>query len=339
MLPLFLLFAVVTAESDIARWIESQKGAVVTGPQGQIREVSLGYTWTTDADMELLARLKHVEKLDLSLGQIGDRGLAAMREMTSVKDLTLYYAEFVADVALANLKDWKQLERLNLRGTDVTDTSLNYIGEFRNLRALDLSFTQVTNNGLDALGNLTQLEELALGGIKISGSGLGVLRLLPRLRTLNLNGTQKRNSGMWMTSVTDFDLETIGSLASLEELNLGGTKVTSLGLERLANLKRLRTLDLSRTAVTAAGLARLSSLPSLTRLNLWRAAKIDDTAGLASLKHLRTLDLSETAVTDKTLEALASLPLEQLFLSGTAVTASGVERFQKEHPQCRLSWR
>lgn len=339
MLPLFLLFANIAGDADIATWIRSQGGSVVTDAQGRVTEVSLGYTWAADADMELLARLKHVHKLDLSLGQIGDRGLAALREMNSVKDLTLYYAEFVADVALANLKSWTQLERLNLRGTDVTDTSVEYIARFRNLRALDLSFTQVTNNGMDALGNLAALEELSLGGIKVSGAGLSVLRLLPRLRVLNLNGTQKRNSGMWAASVTDFDLESIGSLSTLEDLNLGGTKVTDLGMERVARLQRLHALDLSRTVVGAAGIAKLAQLPALTRLNLWRAKRIADDARIAALRQLRVLDLSETAVTDKTLAPLAALPLEQLFLSGTAVTAAGVEKFQKENPRCRLSWR
>lgn len=260
--------------------------------------------------------------------------------MTSVTGLTLYYSEFIADVAMANLKGWKQLERLNLRGTDVTDTSLSYVGELTNLRSLDLSFTQVTDNGLDHLGNLTRLEELAIGGNKVTGAGLQVLRLLPNLRSLNVNGTQKRNSGMWVTSITDFDLGMIGSLKSLEVLDLGGSKTTDLGIEKLAGLGKLRDLNLSRTAAGPAGLAGIAKLP-IERLNLWRAKRTNDEAmaPLTAMRTLRSLDLSETAVSDRGLAALGGMPLEQLYLRGTAVTAEGVARFRKENPNCFVSWR
>ncbi len=231
---------------DVTAWVGGQGGAVVRDGEGRIREVSLGYRWVTDTDMEILAQLTHLKKLDLSLGQIGERGLARLHELKTVTDLTLYYSEFVADVAMANLRGWTQLERLNLRGTDITDTSLDYIGGFTNLKWLDISSTQITNNGLDHLGSLTQLEDLSLGGNKISGQALPFLRLLPKLRSLNLNGSQKRNSGTWAASVTDFDLDLIGGLASLERLDLGGTKVTDLGLGRLSRLQKLRMLAKGR---------------------------------------------------------------------------------------------
>jgi len=339
-LHLLMMMAGVSGDADVAAWIRSQAGSAQVNAAGEVEEVSLGYTWITDSDMERVAALKKVRKLDLAMGQMGERGLALLREMRSVKELTLYHAEFVADVAMANLAGWKQLERLVVRGTDITDTSMAYIGGMTNLKALDISWTQITDNGLDHLGNLTQLEELALGGNKVSGSGMTMLRVLPKLRVLDVNGTQKRNSGMWMASIADFDLDMIGSLGSLEELNLGGTKVTDLGMEKLPRLKKLRRLDVSRTAVSGAGLAQLSGLP-VERLSVWKSKKIGDDAAaqIAMLKGLKVLDIADTALTDRGLAALATLPLEQLFVSGTSVTAEGVERFRKEKPQCRVSWR
>lgn len=339
-LHLALFAAAVAGDPAAADWIRAQNGSAKLDAAGHVVEASLGFAWVSDTDMERIAQLKHLRKLDLALGQIGERGLARMRAMRSVTDLTLYYSEFVADVALANLRGWKQLERLNLRGTDVTDTSLAYIGELTGLRALDLSFTQVTDNGLEHLGNLTQLEELSIGGNKVTGSGLQVLRLLPKLRSLNVNGAQKRNSGMWVTSVTDFDLGMIGSLKSLEALDLGGTKTTDLGLERLAGLTRLRELNVSRTAAGAAGLAAVSKLP-VERLSLWKAAKVGDEAmtPLAAMKTLKSLDLSGTAVTDRGLETLGRSGLERLYLRETAVTAEGVDQFRRGNPKCFVSWR
>lgn len=355
-------------EDDVAAAIEAQGGEVVRDDAGQIVEVSLARTWATDADVERVATLKTLKRLDLSLTYLSDRGAERLKALDHLEELNLFAAEFITDAALAFLRNNKRLTRLNLRGTDVTDTSLAYIAELPQLRSLDISFTQITDVGLEHLASLSQLEELNLGGNKISGVGLHVLKLLPKLRTLSFAGIQRRNAGWcWAPVVTDLELDTISLLGGLEELNLGsgvalgaprpkdlgpadgeaecriagGMRITDLGLAKLSQLKKLRRLDLSGSAITAAGVKTLSTLPELQRLSLWNVKSIDDSAAahLQALTTLASLDLSNTGIGDQTMAALAKMSnLTRLYVSETKVTPDGLAAFRKRRPVTMVSW-
>jgi internalin A len=347
--------------------IEAQGGDVVRDAKGDVVEISLARTWATDADVERLAVLRTVKRLDLSLTYVSDRGMERLKALDRLEELNLFASEFITDAAIAFLRGNQQLRVLNLRGTDVTDTSLAYVAQLAHLKSLDISFTQITDVGLEHLASLAELEELNLGGNKISGAGLHVLKLLPKLRKLSFYGIQRRNAGWcWAPVVTDLELDTIALLGGLEDLNIGfgvglgvprpddlgpadgeaecriagGTRVTDLGLAKLAALKKLRRIDLSGSAITAAGLKTLAALPQLERLSLWNVKGIDDAAvaQLAMLPNLATLDLSDTAVTDEALARLAKLPnLRHLYVNDTKVTLDGVAAFRKQRPATIVS--
>jgi internalin A len=361
--------ATMSAQSpDLGRAIEAQGGRVTRDGSGRIVEVSLARTWAGDADVEPLASLKGLKKLDLSLTYVSDRAFERLKALDELEELNLFASEFITDAAMAFLRGHKRLTTLNLRGTDVTDTSLAYIAELPNLQSLDISFTQISDVGLEHLASLSQLRALNLGGNKISGAGLHVLKLLPKLAKLSFYGIQRRNAGWcWAPVITDQELETISLLSNLEDLNVGsgvalgaprpsdlgpadgeaecriagGTRVTDLGLSKLAALKKLRRLDLSGSAISSAGLAALAAMPALERLSLWNAKGIDDSAAIhiGSLAALASLDLSNTAVSDRTLAQLARMKsLRRLYVSETQVSAAGLAAFGKQHPACVVSW-
>ena len=218
------------------RSIEAQGGRVGRDQTGAIVDVSLARTWATDADIERVAGLKGLKRLDLSLTYISDRGAERLKALDQLEELNLFAAEFITDAAMAFLRGNRQLKTLNLRGTDVTDTSLAYIAE---LSASDDRSTSASRRsrdvGLEHLASLAQLEELNLGGNKISGAGLHVLKLLPKLRKLSFYGIQRRNAGWcWAPVVTDLELETISLLSGLEDLNIGYG--VALGAPRPADL-------------------------------------------------------------------------------------------------------
>jgi Leucine-rich repeat (LRR) protein len=256
------------------------------------------------------------------------------------------------------------LQKLSLRGTDVTDISLPYLAKLTALKTLDLSHTMLGDVGIESLPALAELEDLNLGATRITGINLNFLKLLPKLKKLNFNGIQRRNGGLcWSPLLTDLDLETIAMLSDLEELSLGmglglgklgergrgesacrlggGIKVTDLGLAKLARLKKLRLLDISGAQITPTGLKVLESLPRLERLNLWNCKNLNDSAApvLAAIPSLTYLDLSETLVGDATLESLASLPhLKSLYLTDTQVTPAAVDAFRKGRRASFVSW-
>ncbi len=357
-----------TPDAALAADIEKQGGFVVRDAKDNIVQVSLARTWATDAEIERVAAIKTLKKLDLSLTYVSDKGAEAIGKATQLEELNLFTAEFITDAAIAFLRGNTNLRVLNLRGTDVTDTSLEYVSQLTNLRVLDISFTQIGDVGMEHLAPLSQLEELNVGGMKISGSALHVLKYLPNLKRLSFYGIQRRNAGMcWAPVMTDIELDTIALLTNLEDLNIGdgvelgaprpaelgprageaecrvtgGTRVTDLGVAKLANLKMLRNLNLSGSLVTGAVLKTLAGLPNLQQLSLWNAEGINDSAaaGFLALQNLTRLDLSNTRVGDETLNALAKLPkLQHLYVSDTAVTPAAVAAFKQQRASAVVSW-
>ena len=354
--------------SALVASIEAQGGSLVRDRSGHIVEISLARTWATDADVERVAAVKTLKRLDLSLTYISDRGAERLKGLDQLEDLNLFAAEFITDAAIAFLRGHQQLKILNLRGTDVTDTSLEYVTQLPQLKSLDISFTQISDVGLEHLASLTELEELKIGGNKISGVGLHALKLLPKLKKLSFYGIQRRNAGWcWAPVVTDLELETISLLSGIEELNVGsgvalgtprpddlgpadgeaecriagGTRVTDLGLTKLVSLKKLRYLDVSGSSITVNGVKTLATVRDLRRLSLWNVKGIDDAvaSSLEIMTSLTSLDLSNTSVGDETLGRLARLPnLRRLYVSETNVTAKAVTAFRTEHPPIMVSW-
>lgn len=354
--------------SALVASIEVQGGNLVRDRTGHIVDISLARTWATDADVERVAAVKTLKRLDLSLTYVSDRGAERLKGLDQLEELNLFAAEFITDAAIAFLRGHQQLKVLNLRGTDVTDTSLAYVAQLPQLKSLDISFTQISDVGLEHLASLAELEELKIGGNKISGAGLHALKLLPKLKKLSFYGIQRRNAGWcWAPVVTDLELETISLLGGIEELNVGsgvalgtprpddlgpadgeaecriagGTRVTDFGLAKLVSLKKLRYLDVSGSSITVNGVKTLATFRDLRRLSLWNVKGIDDAAAssLEALTNLTSLDLSNTPVGDETLGRLARLPnLRRLYVSETNVTEKAVTAFRTGHPAIMVSW-
>jgi Leucine-rich repeat (LRR) protein len=354
-----------TPQAGVAERIEALGGYVVRNPDGGIVEVSLARTWATDADVESVAQIQDLKRLDLSFTYVTDRGIEQLRSLRQLEELTLDTAEFITDSSISYLRANQGLRRLVLRGTDITDVALPYLAELTGLRTLDISFTMLGDVGLESLPALTEIEELKLGGNRITGINLNFLKLLPKLKKLSFHGIQRRNAGAcWSPLITDLDLDAISLLAGLEELDLGigislgmggepaapgggncrvagGIQVSDLGLAKLAKLKKLRRLDVSGAQLTPAGLEVLRTLPQLERLSVWNCAALDNSAAevLAAIPSLVNLDLSYTALGDEGLRILAALPnLKYLYLTETKVTPEAVEAFRKQKPDCFVSW-
>lgn len=114
------------------------------------------------------------------------------------------------------------------------------------------------------------------------GGDFSFLESMPLLEQLDLS----------QSSVSILALETIGTLASLRDLNLGScgvTDVTSLGA-----MAELQSLDLSSNAVSS--ISPLAGCAALTTLNL-SGCGVSDISALASLTNLQALDLSYNSPT------------------------------------------
>ena len=97
---------------------------------------------------------------------------------------------------MAGLAGLKDLRRLMLRDTLVTDEGLQYLKDLPNLEELDLSGTRVTDKGIEYLRNLKSLRRLNLLSSTASDAAMDVLAGLPHLEVLNLYRTKITNSGV-----------------------------------------------------------------------------------------------------------------------------------------------
>src|SRR5882757_4747273 len=157
------------AEAMAVQRIESRGGFVVRDRDGSISEVSLARTWATDEDLNYVAHVGTLKRLDLSFTLVTDKGIKELEQLRQLEDLNLETAEALTDASMNYVKNIPTLRRLKVRGVDITDVGMPAIAQMTGLRSLDLSHTMLEDVGLENLPALTDLEELYLGGDMITG--------------------------------------------------------------------------------------------------------------------------------------------------------------------------
>jgi Leucine-rich repeat (LRR) protein len=284
---LFLLAQAALIASDATDWINKLGGRVERDQAGNVVAVNLRGSWINDMEMIGLARLNHLERLDLSHTRITDEGMLYLKSAPRIADLNLYYAELVTDQGLSAIKGWKYLKRLNVRGTRISDGTLEMVSRLTGLQALDIANTQITDNGLEHLITLVNLRELALGRGRLSDSAAEVVRMLPTLIYLDLSGARPVPP-------------------DTPRARSAGGAIPESTLRAIAELKDLRTLKLGYSNITAEGLRILGALENVEKLGLEACSRVDDqaVAELSNWKSLKYVDLQETRVTGKGLDAL-----------------------------------
>ena len=149
-LLLFPFASVLRARND-AEWIRRLGGRVERDAAGEVVAIHLANTWINDTEMLELPAYEKLQRLDLSHTRISDEGLLRIRPAKNIRDLDLFYAEQITDLGLTAIKGWRNLKKLNVRGTRIADDTLEIVGELRQIEWLDIANTAVTDNGLDSL--------------------------------------------------------------------------------------------------------------------------------------------------------------------------------------------
>ena len=114
------LLAFETGATVDIGWIARLGGKVERDPAGRIVAVNLRGSWINDAEMIELARLPDLERLDLSHTRISDEGMLNLKPAPKIKELNLFYSEWITDQGMTAIKEWKHLKRLNLRAPEST---------------------------------------------------------------------------------------------------------------------------------------------------------------------------------------------------------------------------
>ena len=95
---LFPFAALLRARND-AEWITRLGGRVERDAAGEVVAIQLGNTWINDTEMMELPAYEKLQRLDLSHTRISDEGLLRIKPAKNIRDLDLFYAEQITDLA------------------------------------------------------------------------------------------------------------------------------------------------------------------------------------------------------------------------------------------------
>ena len=118
-----------------------------------------------------------------------------------------------------------RVDRVILRGDDVTDKDLVHLKSFTRIKILDLVDTKITDASLIHVKELKTLVFLSLRGNRITNEGVAILAELGELRYLDLSET----------NVNDNAIGHLKRMSKLRQVTLIGTMVSEGAAEKLKN--------------------------------------------------------------------------------------------------------
>jgi hypothetical protein len=185
---------------------------------------------------------------------------------------------------LDNMQSLEQLDKeqvvlFSANRLEFTDAHLIHLKQFRNLDLLDLNDTLVSDKSLPLIAQLTQLSTLRANNTDITGSGFAVLSDLPKLGGLHVQGTNLKPGSLAKlkglaphlttlnvakTGLTKVDMPAISAFKHLTNLEVDGNKsVDDSCVKYFLPLVNLETLYISDTSITDKSLPDLYKLPAL----------------------------------------------------------------------------
>lgn len=164
-------------------------------PFERVTVVDLADAAVRPEQLQAIALLRHLERLNLAGKPIGDAQLSYWARMPRLAELDLSHTR-VTSQGLAELATLPSLKWLNLRGTQIDDTGLDYLRRAPALVYLDLAGTNVTGAGLRQLADLEHLQVLHLENTAIDDSALVQLPPWPRLEFLFSEGSEVTSQGL-----------------------------------------------------------------------------------------------------------------------------------------------
>ena len=253
----------------------------------QLRDIEIG---TLDFLMPIAGNL-----LELSITSANIEDIEILKDFTQLEYLDLSYNPIITKT-LKSLNGLKKLKELHLTCTNITDTS--YLGGIESLEKLFLDGSDVLDrvSGLEGLTNLIQLE-ISLTKIR----DFNHVHISDSIRFLRAKSTIDKISGL-------------DRFLNLEELYLMSNCFERIeGLDQLQSLKKLNLFD--------SGISQIEGLNNLTNLEILDlgANEISEIKGLGNLKKLKQLSIGFNELSKvSNLEGLSQL--EYLLLDGNYIT-------------------
>lgn len=221
-----------------------------------LEKLSLLNNQIAKIEPETFDGLAQLKDLDLSINKLKSAALH-FNENNNLQILKMCVNKF--DVLRENdFANLKQLEELEVMGSQVTRIELPALMVLEKLKKLDLSLNQLTQIEWGTFVSLSKLNTLLLGNNRLTAVDL----FIPddnQLHTVDLTGNE-----IEVLRVKDFKV-----LKELKELKLAELPLKNIELGAFSPLVKLEKLDLSRNTLDKVDFAGfLPSMPSLTTLKL-----------------------------------------------------------------------
>jgi hypothetical protein len=228
-----------------------------------------------------LAHMPQLEELEMGGPQskITDRGLQALRSLTSLRKFHMGWASRITDAGVMNLGACDQLESVNLMGTFTGDGAIR------------------------ALAGNTRLRHFQTGR-NVSDHGIPLLHELPSFKT------QGEETHLMLDGVfTDAGVSRLVGLEGLFSLSFFWhcVALTAAGFEPLRYLQNLGILECQHRQPIDDAMRHIAAIP---RLRMLTAHDCGD-AGFVAISHSRSLEClgaGGTGLTGRGFAAIASMP-------------------------------
>lgn len=194
-----------------------------------LKELRLGPPWL-NADTEFhgsglkyLEGLSELKRLYIECPQLTEEGFSHLPSLPGLT-ATILSEMNIGDRSFQHLAErCPALERIQFFHTKLMGTTFACLRELKDLKKLNVGNSCVTDQGLATLPTLEGLTFLGLGSSPITDAGLAPLEQLPNLEILDLCDTK----------VTDKGVEILQKLKSLKKLWLFESKVSKRGKRKL----------------------------------------------------------------------------------------------------------
>ena len=224
------------------------------------------------------------------------------------------------DAIVAKLAGLKNLRRLRLTNSGITDAAVKMIAEsFPDLVELDISRNSLLTDA--ATVEMAKLEKLEILGLLFCDfSEFGILNIvdLPRLRALDIRGNMK---------IGDGGMDALTLLPALRSLKHRSPTVSNAGIRSLSQAEVLSDLEIWDMQITGQAGEHLRRMEKLTQLQICRCENFDSSGVLAlgGLK-LTRLTLRNLPIDDSAMEVFKEVPtIKLLFLQElSSITDAGM---------------
>ena len=288
------------ADRAVARWVLRWNGAVRIWESGKEYDVSGGSALpeapfkvvqiilqgssVTDEVVRGIEGATDCRMVDLSDARITDAGLESLRRMVHLERLTLVRVKGVSGSGFASLKDLQKLRLLDFTYGGGTDEGAEGLGQLAHLEEARLASLAITARGLKYLEGLKQLRTLMLGSVAgVNDEGMPSIGRLTGLRVLHLA----------QAPITDKGLKSLAGLTELGHLDIRSSHVTDDGLAALKPLAHLAFLAISCDDkwFHGRGLAHLKGSLGAVEIERYPAGRVEDSLlealeGLPNLQYV-----------------------------------------------------